>query len=97
MTIIHRRLIIKGRVQGVFFRQTAAHLARQLDLKGWVQNQPSGTVCIEIQGPAKKVQQFINWCHQGPPAARVSQVEIKNGTSKNFQRFTIKPTPKASG
>ncbi len=72
------RLNIKGRVQGVFFRASARDVARKLGLTGFVKNLPDGnTVLAEAQGPADKIQEFIKWCHQGPPAARVDNVTVE--------------------
>ncbi len=72
------RLRIKGRVQGVFFRATARDVARKLGLTGFVKNLSDGnTVLAEAQGPTDKIQEFIKWCHQGPPAARVDEVIVE--------------------
>ena len=67
-------LIIAGRVQGVFYRATTQEQARGLGLTGWVRNCPDGTVEAVAEGPADTVDLFVEWCHQGPPAARVAQV-----------------------
>lgn len=65
---------ISGRVQGVFFRVSAHHLATKLDLTGFATNQPDGTVHLEVQGTAAHVQKFIDWCHQGSKYSHVTQV-----------------------
>lgn len=69
---------ITGRVQGVFFRASTQKKALQLNLTGFVQNQPDGSVYIEAKGSRHNLQQLIDWCHQGPRFARVQSVQTKN-------------------
>ena len=71
---VHLR--IRGRVQGVFFRATACDRARELGLGGWVRNRPDGSVEAVACGERDAVEAFVDWCHQGPPAARVDEVEV---------------------
>ena len=71
-------LLISGKVQGVFYRATAAEMARKLGLAGWVRNLPDGhRVEAVVQGDDEAVEAFIRWCWQGPPAARVERVEVE--------------------
>jgi acylphosphatase len=69
--------IISGRVQGVFFRASTQKKALGLGLNGWVKNLPDGSVEALFEGPAKTVEQMIEWAHIGPPSAVVSSVQIK--------------------
>lgn len=69
------RFIVSGRVQGVFFRQSAADTARQLGLDGWVRNLPDGRVEGLACGPAAALGELRAWLGKGPPAARVDAVE----------------------
>ena len=69
------RLIIHGRVQGVFFRASARDEALRLGLEGWVRNLPDGTVEILAAGSRPDVIRFEKWCGQGPAGARVDRVE----------------------
>jgi acylphosphatase len=84
-------LAIHGRVQGVYFRASAIHEARNLGLTGWVRNCPDGSVEAVAEGSRKKLDDLIGWCRNGPPGARVKGVEIQwldaNG---EFQDFRIK-------
>ena len=67
---------VTGRVQGVSFRVYAAHEARRLGLVGWVRNDPDGSVAAHLEGPEGAVEEMVTWCRQGPPAARVADVEV---------------------
>ncbi len=69
-------LLIKGVVQGVFYRSSARQVARQLNLTGWVKNLPDGRVEIVAEGEEKKLEEFIKWCHKGPPSAIVDEVKV---------------------
>lgn len=67
-------MIIEGRVQGVWFRESARRQALSLGVNGWVRNRSDGTVEAVAEGPDAPVQAFVSWCHSGPPAARVDEV-----------------------
>jgi acylphosphatase len=69
------RLLVHGRVQGVFFRQAAAEEARSLGLRGWVRNLPNGDVEIVAEGPRRELKILAAWANQGPRLARVTGVE----------------------
>lgn len=71
-------LRIKGRVQGVFFRESTRHRASQLGVRGWVRNREDGDVEALAEGPRDKVDELVAWCHKGPPAARVEQVLVQD-------------------
>lgn len=75
-TVRKATLSIKGRVQGVFYRQSARETARSFGLGGWVRNMPDGTVQAEIVGPPEAVERMIEWCRKGPPSARVESVDV---------------------
>ncbi|WP_412508006.1 acylphosphatase [Roseovarius sp. SYSU LYC5161] len=72
-TALHAR--ITGRVQGVSFRAWTQERARALGLSGWVRNRPDGSVEALISGPAAAVEDMRTRLHDGPPAARVAEVE----------------------
>ncbi len=71
---IRVRLIIEGRVQGVWFRDSTRRQALDLGVYGWVRNRPEGTVELLAEGPEDGVTNLIAWCHSGPSAAKVTQV-----------------------
>lgn len=68
---------VSGRVQGVFFRQTTETRARELGLTGWVRNLPDGRVEAVAEGEPTALDRWVDYCHAGPPAARVDGVEIR--------------------
>jgi acylphosphatase len=69
------RLIIGGRVQGVWFRDSTRRQANLLNVYGWVKNRPDGAVEVLAEGPEKAVKKLVAWCYAGPSAARVERVE----------------------
>jgi acylphosphatase len=90
MAQIRRRLIIEGRVQGVFFRDSTRQEARSLQLTGWVKNRRDGGVEVIVEGPEDSVRRLIRWCHQGPPAANVNRVEeIEEERTGEFYSFDV--------
>ncbi len=69
---------VSGRVQGVFFRESARQEADRLHLMGWVQNLPDGRVEAVIQGEEAQVHAMLAWCKAGPAGARVDGVEAQH-------------------
>lgn len=70
------RAIVKGRVQGVFFRKSTLEEATRLGLQGFVRNLPDRSVEIVAQGPSERVDELLAWARTGPPDARVDDLEI---------------------
>jgi acylphosphatase len=70
------RIVISGRVQGVYFRASARDVARAQRLSGWVRNRLDGDVEAVVEGEKDAVQAFIAWCHDGPPGAHVTAVQV---------------------
>ena len=85
----HFDVRIYGSVQGVFFRHSAREKAEELDIKGFVRNEPDGSLYLEVEGEEKTLEKFIDWCHGGPDLARVDKIDIKEGELKNFEKFEI--------
>lgn len=73
MTRFH--VLVSGKVQGVWFRESTRREAERLGVGGWVRNLPDGRVEAVFTGPADAVQGLVAWCHRGPPAAEVERVE----------------------
>ncbi|MBM9602624.1 acylphosphatase [Desulfopila inferna] len=75
MKTVHAR--IKGRVQGVFFRDYTRRKAEKLSLKGWVRNEPDGTVGAVFQGSESDIEKMIEWLDEGSPQANVTGVQVQ--------------------
>jgi acylphosphatase len=82
-------ITIKGRVQGVGFRFSAVNKAQQLGLKGFVQNRIDGSVYIEAEGDPEDLNEFVQWCWQGPPSARVDDVTKQEIPVREYHRFGV--------
>lgn len=90
MDTIRAHLIIEGRVQGVFFRDSTRREAIELGLCGWVKNRFDGSVEVVAEGPKEKVETLIAWCHHGPPIARVTKVhKIREDYTGEFDSFRV--------
>ncbi len=76
MSKVRAELKIQGRVQGVFYRQSTKETALRLGLTGWARNCPDGSVEAVFEGGKETVDAAIEWCRQGPPAARVTEVAV---------------------
>jgi acylphosphatase len=87
--IVHYKITVKGRVQGVWFRKYTKQAAVSRDLNGFVQNQPDGNVYIEVEGAESNVQDFIKWLDKGSPLSEVKEVNISEGDFVGFSGFEI--------
>ena len=87
---IRRRVIVRGRVQGVFFRATCAREARARDLVGWVRNLDDGGVEAVFEGPQDQVLAMIAWCRQGPSGARVDEIEEASEPPSGRSGFAVR-------
>ena len=89
MKIGHVNIVLDGRVQGVGFRETTKYVADQSGIKGFVRNEPDGTVYIEAEGEQWELDSFIDWCNEGPDRANVETCSVKAGELKHFKDFVI--------
>lgn len=89
MSIEHRTFLVRGHVQGVFYRQSTQQEARRLGLTGTVRNNPDGSVTIEAEGPADALQALESWCQHGPPAARVEKVAVTEAEVQGYLDFRV--------
>ncbi len=81
---------MKGKVQGVFFRQALKVMAKKHNLSGWVKNLKNGRVETLLEGEDMDVSTVVEWCHAGPANARVEDIEIKNEKFKGeFSKFEV--------
>ena len=89
-------ILVKGRVQGVYFRASAAQTATELDIRGHVENLTDGNVRIVAEGETENLEKLIEWCGEGPPSAKVESVELKwLPAEREFVDFRINRTQRA--
>lgn len=88
MPTVH--LLIKGKVQGVFYRQTTKEVANKAGITGWVRNTEDGDVEITASGSEDALQPFIDWCHVGPSRAVVQAVQVTPVTDEVFEGFEVR-------
>jgi len=81
---------IDGKVQGVWFRKHTAELAESLGLKGYVENEPGGSVYVEAEGEEEKLTALVSSCLNGPENAVVSGVTVVKIPTVGFQKFEIR-------
>ena len=88
--MVRAHLIVRGRVQGVFFRACTRDEAERLGVTGWVRNRPEGTVEVLLEGVEEEVDRIVEWCRQGPPIARVDEVSVEMASYRGeFGSFRI--------
>jgi acylphosphatase len=83
-------VVVRGWVQGVFFRAEASDRARSLGLGGWVRNAADGTVRAAFEGEAERVESMVDWCRRGPGGARVEDVEVSWVEPQGEESFSIR-------
>ncbi|HEU5364215.1 MAG TPA: acylphosphatase [Hanamia sp.] len=88
MQTVH--LLISGKVQGVFFRETARKVAEKLNIKGWIKNTTGEKVEALITGEENDVKDFIQWCKKGPDRAKVKEVIDTIQTDFLFDTFEVR-------
>lgn len=84
------RILVTGRVQGVFFRKSTLDQALRLGLKGYVMNLPDGRVLVEAGGEPAAIEVLISWCRQGPTGARVQNIQVNETEAPDVPTFVIK-------
>jgi len=86
-------LVISGRVQGVYFRQSTRIKAQELGVSGWVRNRSNGTVEMVAEGPVESLELLVNWCGVGPDMAQVTALERVDGEAAGIpEGFDVRPT-----
>jgi acylphosphatase len=93
LVVIRKRVLVSGRVQGVFFRDTCRRLALEQGVAGWVRNLPDRRVEAVFEGPAEPVQRLVDWAGQGPREATVARVDVRDEEPEGLSGFTVRTTP----
>ena len=87
---VRRRVVVRGRVQGVFFRDTVQAAARDAGVAGWVRNRGDGAVEAVFEGTPAAVERMVRLCGEGPPRARVDEVETVEEPVEGIGGFTVR-------
>ena len=85
--MIRKRVVVRGRVQGVFFRDTVQQRARQRGVAGWIRNNRDGTVEAVFEGEPDAVESLVRFCSEGPRGAEVERVEVFQEEPEGLTRF----------
>ena len=88
--MIRRRIIVHGRVQGVFFRDSVRRMADSRGVAGWVSNRPDGSVEAVFEGEPDGVEAMIGFCREGPRGAEVERVEVSEEDLEGLSGFAIR-------
>lgn len=88
--MIARRIVVSGRVQGVFFRDSTVRTAVSHGVAGWVRNRDDGTVEAHLEGEPDAVDAVIVWARGGPPRAEVSGVDVSDAGLEGLRGFIVR-------
>jgi acylphosphatase len=89
MTVVRRRVVVRGRVQGVWFRESARRRAEELGVSGWVRNRLDGAVEAELEGDSENVEALVSWFGRGPSRARVDSVDVEERAPAGERGFSV--------
>lgn len=87
--LLHYNILVKGKVQGVWFRKFTKEQADKLGIKGWVKNTSDGNVYIEAEASSEDMQEFLMLVKRGSPLSQVAEVELQKAAVQNFSTFEI--------
>jgi acylphosphatase len=88
--MIRRRVVVRGKVQGVFFRDSCQREAQAAGVAGWVRNRNDGAVEAVFEGDHEAVEAMCSWCRRGPSSADVSDVEVREEPVKGEEGFQLR-------
>lgn len=91
-TVVSRRVVVDGRVQGVGYRQACAENARRQRLSGFVRNRRDGRVEALFEGAPGAVAKMVDWCRRGPPMASVTEVRVTDEAPAGLRGFRVGAT-----
>jgi acylphosphatase len=87
---VRRRVVIHGRVQGVFFRDSLRRLAEQHGVSGWARNTADGTVEAVFEGEPDGVERLVSFARLGPPQADVEDVDVLDEEPEGLSGFSVR-------
>jgi acylphosphatase len=85
-----RRVVVRGLVQGVYFRASVRDRARSLGVAGWVRNLPDGAVEAVFEGPPEAVESMVEYCRRGPGSAVVQEIEVVPEQPEGLAGFRVR-------
>jgi len=88
--VIRRRVVVHGRVQGVFFRDSARRLAQQRGVAGWISNRWDGAVEAVFEGEPEAVERLMRFVHEGPRGAEVQRVDVSEEEPEGLRGFDVR-------
>jgi acylphosphatase len=88
--MIRRRVVVRGTVQGVFFRASCRDAAQSHGVAGWVSNEPDGSVRAVFEGEDAAVEAMVTWARTGPPGAVVDSVEVTSEDPEGLADFEVR-------
>jgi acylphosphatase len=88
-SVIHRRVVVRGQVQGVFFRDSTREQARAAGVAGMARNLEDGAVEVILEGSPGAVERVLDFCRTGPRQAEVREVEVNEGDPQGLEGFEI--------
>jgi acylphosphatase len=87
---VARKVVVRGLVQGVFFRGACRQKAFEVDVDGWVSNEYDGNVHAVLEGPPDAVERLVSWMHEGPPNAIVEHVDVQDTRVQGLRGFEVR-------
>ena len=87
---VRARVFVSGTVQGVYYRANTRETARERGVDGWVQNLDDGRVEAVFEGKPSDVEEMVQWCHEGSPAAEVEDVDVEYEEPSGIIGFSVK-------
>ena len=88
--IVCKKILVSGKVQGVFYRDSARQQAQIFSLSGYVMNLPDGQVEIEVCGEQSNIEEFQQWLWKGPIMSKVENVQVQEISIMNYSGFEIR-------
>lgn len=86
---VRRRVVVEGRVQGVFFRDSCRRQARRAGVAGWARNLDDGRVEVVVEGAPDAVERVVGWCRTGPPGAAVTGARVTEEPAQGLRGFAV--------
>jgi acylphosphatase len=89
-TSVARTVVVRGRVQGVFYRDSCRQEAERAGVSGWVSNEPDGSVRALLEGAPDAVERVVGWMRTGPPHASVDEVRVEEADAEGSEAFEVR-------